>query len=118
MLKTPEKASEVVETSGGLQLELSEDLQMLQGLAREFTRKEIIPKAEHYDRYSFLVLRCYSLKSKNSIDSEQVSLILGDNFLIVVAAKLGYVLLKSTPCNFSKWNLSCQTERCPSSSAR
>lgn len=37
-------------TSSGLQLELSEDLRMLQDLARDFTRKEITPKAEQYDR--------------------------------------------------------------------
>ncbi len=29
--------------------ELSEDLKMLQDLARDFTRKEIMPRAEHYD---------------------------------------------------------------------
>ncbi len=34
----------------GLQLELTDDLRMLQGLARDFTRKEIIPQAEHFDR--------------------------------------------------------------------
>jgi acyl-CoA dehydrogenase len=34
----------------GLQLELSDDLQMLQNLARDFARKEIIPRAEHYDQ--------------------------------------------------------------------
>lgn len=34
----------------GLQLELSDDLRMLQELARDFTRKEITPQAEHYDR--------------------------------------------------------------------
>lgn len=34
----------------GLSFELSDDLKMLQDLARDFTRKEIIPKAEHYDR--------------------------------------------------------------------
>lgn len=34
----------------GLQLELSDDLRMLQDLARDFTRKEITPRAEHYDR--------------------------------------------------------------------
>ncbi|MBK8049900.1 MAG: acyl-CoA dehydrogenase family protein [Anaerolineales bacterium] len=38
------------DNKSGLQLELSEDLQMLQNLARDFARKEIIPKAEHYDR--------------------------------------------------------------------
>lgn len=37
-------------TPAGLQFELSDDLKMLQDLARDFTRKEIIPKAEHYDR--------------------------------------------------------------------
>ncbi len=37
-------------TSSGLQLELSEDLRMLQDLARDFTRKEITPKVEQYDR--------------------------------------------------------------------
>jgi len=37
-------------TSAGLQYELSDDLKMLQNLARDFTRKEITPKAEHYDR--------------------------------------------------------------------
>ena len=34
----------------GLQLELPDDLRMLQDLARDFARKEIIPQAEHYDR--------------------------------------------------------------------
>lgn len=34
----------------GLYFELSNDQRMLQELARDFTRKEIIPKAEHYDR--------------------------------------------------------------------
>ena len=38
------------EVKSGLQLELSEDHQMLQNLARDFARKEIIPMAEHYDR--------------------------------------------------------------------
>ncbi len=33
-----------------MQLELTDDLRMLQELARDFTRKEIIPKAEEYDR--------------------------------------------------------------------
>lgn len=37
-------------TSAGLYFELSNDQRMLQELARDFTRKEIIPKAEHYDR--------------------------------------------------------------------
>jgi len=36
--------------SGGLQLTLSDDLKMLQDLARDFTRKEITPQAEQYDR--------------------------------------------------------------------
>lgn len=40
----------MAETKSGLQLELSDDLQMLQNLARDFARKEIIPVAEHYDR--------------------------------------------------------------------
>jgi acyl-CoA dehydrogenase len=40
----------MAETKSGLQLELSDDLQMLQNLARDFARKEIIPMAEHYDR--------------------------------------------------------------------
>jgi acyl-CoA dehydrogenase len=38
------------ETKPGLHLELSEDQIMLQNLARDFARKEIIPQAEHYDR--------------------------------------------------------------------
>lgn len=37
-------------TPAGLYFELSNDQRMLQELARDFTRKEIIPKAEHYDR--------------------------------------------------------------------
>jgi len=37
-------------SADGLQLELSGDQKMLQELARDFTRKEIIPKAEHHDR--------------------------------------------------------------------
>jgi len=36
--------------SDGLQLELNDDLRMLQELAQDFTRKEITPRAEHYDR--------------------------------------------------------------------
>lgn len=40
----------VKEVMGELQLELTGDHKMLQDLARDFTRKEIIPKAEHYDR--------------------------------------------------------------------
>ncbi len=50
MLKTIEAEHEETATSAGLFFELSDDQQMLQGLAREFTRKEITPKAEHYDR--------------------------------------------------------------------
>jgi acyl-CoA dehydrogenase len=38
------------EKTARLQLELSEDQTMVRDLAREFTRKEIIPQAEHYDR--------------------------------------------------------------------
>lgn len=37
-------------TTAGLYFELSNDQRMLQELARDFTRKEITPKAEHYDR--------------------------------------------------------------------
>ena len=37
-------------TPTGLYFELSNDQRMLQELARDFTRKEITPKAEHYDR--------------------------------------------------------------------
>ncbi|HRW06577.1 MAG TPA: acyl-CoA dehydrogenase family protein [Caldilineaceae bacterium] len=37
-------------TMAGLQLELPEELRMLQELARDFTRNEIIPRAEEYDR--------------------------------------------------------------------
>ena len=40
----------MTETKPGLHLELSEDQIMLQNLARDFARKEIIPQAEHYDR--------------------------------------------------------------------
>ncbi len=36
--------------AAGLYFDLSNDQRMLQELARDFTRKEIIPKAEHYDR--------------------------------------------------------------------
>lgn len=36
--------------AAGLQLELSDDLRMLQELARDFTQKEIIPQAEYYDQ--------------------------------------------------------------------
>jgi acyl-CoA dehydrogenase len=36
--------------SSGLAFELTEEQQMLQQLARDFAAKEIIPKAEHYDR--------------------------------------------------------------------
>lgn len=38
------------EAESGLHLELSDDLLMLQNLARDFARKEILPVAEHYDR--------------------------------------------------------------------
>jgi len=38
------------EAESGLHLELSDDLLMLQNLARDFARKEIMPVAEHYDR--------------------------------------------------------------------
>lgn len=50
MPKTMEAPTDHLEAVDGLNFELSEDLQMLQTLARDFTRKEIIPKAEHYDR--------------------------------------------------------------------
>ncbi len=40
----------MAETTSGLQLELSDDQLMLQNLARDFARKEVIPLAEHYDR--------------------------------------------------------------------
>lgn len=33
-----------------MQLDLTDDLRMLQDLARDFTRKEIIPQAEHFDK--------------------------------------------------------------------
>lgn len=36
--------------ASGLQFELTDDLRMLQELARDFTRKEIIPHAEQFDR--------------------------------------------------------------------
>lgn len=42
--------SGTAQMSAGLSFELSDDLKMLQDLARDFTRQEIIPKAEHYDR--------------------------------------------------------------------
>lgn len=42
--------SSTTTTPTGLAFELSDDLKMLQELARDFTRKEITPKAEHYDR--------------------------------------------------------------------
>lgn len=42
--------SSTTSTPSGLHYELSNDLKMLQDLARDFTRKEITPKAEHYDR--------------------------------------------------------------------
>lgn len=41
---------EMEETSTGLQLELTGDQKMLQDMARDFARKEIIPKAEHHDQ--------------------------------------------------------------------
>lgn len=52
------------------------------------------PKAEHYENYSFLVLRSYSCNSKNEIDSEQVSFILGQNFLITIQEKAGDAFTK------------------------
>lgn len=42
---------ETTETTGsGLDFTLTPDQQMLRNLAREFTRNEIIPQADHYDR--------------------------------------------------------------------
>lgn len=41
---------DAVSTSTGIAFELTDEQQMLQGLARDFAAKEIIPKAEHYDR--------------------------------------------------------------------
>jgi acyl-CoA dehydrogenase len=41
---------DAVSTSTGIAFELTDEQQMLQQLARDFTAKEIIPKAEHYDR--------------------------------------------------------------------
>jgi acyl-CoA dehydrogenase len=38
------------ETTSGLQYELADDQKMLQDLARDFAAKEILPRAEHYDR--------------------------------------------------------------------
>jgi acyl-CoA dehydrogenase len=38
------------ETASGLQFELTGDQKMLQDLARDFARNEIIPRAEHYDQ--------------------------------------------------------------------
>ncbi|CAN5839080.1 acyl-CoA dehydrogenase family protein [soil metagenome] len=43
-------ANQAEENIGTLQLELTGDQKMLQDLARDFTRREVIPKAEHYDR--------------------------------------------------------------------
>lgn len=40
----------VMEETSGLQLDLSGDQKMLQDLARDFARNEIIPRAEHYDQ--------------------------------------------------------------------
>lgn len=42
--------SSTTTTPTGLAFDLSNDQKMLQELARDFTRKEITPKAEHYDR--------------------------------------------------------------------
>jgi acyl-CoA dehydrogenase len=50
MSKAKDNAHEIVEHNGGLHLELGHDMKMLQDMARDFARKEIIPKAEHYDR--------------------------------------------------------------------
>jgi acyl-CoA dehydrogenase len=38
------------ETTSGLQYELTGDQKMLQSLARDFAKNEIIPRAEHYDK--------------------------------------------------------------------
>lgn len=40
----------VMEESSALNLELSRDQKMLQDLARDFTRNEVTPRAEHYDQ--------------------------------------------------------------------
>ena len=40
----------IAESKSGYYPELSDDHTMLQNLARDFARKEIIPKAEHYDQ--------------------------------------------------------------------
>lgn len=45
MLRVTEEQS-----TNGLQLDLVGDQKMLQDLARDFARNEVIPKAEHYDR--------------------------------------------------------------------
>ena len=37
------------ETVSGLNFDLPDDLKMLQGLARDFARNEILPRVEHYD---------------------------------------------------------------------
>ena len=37
------------ETPSGLQFDLPDDLKMLQNLARDFARNEILPRVEHYD---------------------------------------------------------------------
>lgn len=47
------------------------------------------PKAEHYDNYTFLVMRAAACNQHGAIDSEQVSLILGNDFLITIQEKIG-----------------------------
>lgn len=42
--------STVENSSNGLAFELSSDQKMMQDLARDFARKEIMPRAEQYDR--------------------------------------------------------------------
>lgn len=47
------------------------------------------PKTEQYENYTFFVLRSYVATSKNGLESEQVSLILGKDFLLTIQEKKG-----------------------------
>lgn len=52
------------------------------------------PRVEHYETFTFIVLRSYLITVKKRIESEQVSLILGQNFLITIQEKSGDAFIK------------------------
>jgi magnesium transporter len=80
------------------------NLSLLQQLGEAFSIHPLVledisntsqrPKAEHYENYSFIVLRSYTISAKHSIESEQVSVILGDRVLITIQEKAGDAFYK------------------------